>query len=168
LGGNKSRSWLYQGAQGGVGVALSALFKQRIGRISPFPGSISWVLGPFPKLWGTNPRNAVQTGRRATQSGIAWHYARFGARFSGISMIASGRAAPFLDFRLGRVPHSFPPADSVRAHRTRHAVFIWFISALLLDQQALVATARSASQHIAHRTWHRRMVPRSPQYIYHS
>ena len=58
MGGNKSRSWLYQGAQGGVGVALSALFKQRIGAfrhfLGPFPGSIPQAMGHKPKKRGTN------------------------------------------------------------------------------------------------------------------
>ena len=164
MGGNKSRSWLYQGAQGGVRVALSALFKQQIGAfrhfLGPFPGSIPQAMGHKPKKRGTNGPQGDAIGHcmalRALWSAFLRHFhdSQWASRsVSGLST----RAGP-----------PFPPADSVRAHRTRHAVFIWFISALLLDQQALVATARSASQHIAHRTWHQRMVPRSPQYIYRS
>jgi len=161
LGGNKTRSWLYQGLQGGwrwpSPLYLSSGSAHFLG---PFPGSISQAMRHKPKKRGTNGPQGDAIGHcmalRALWSAFLRHF--YASRWASRSVSGlSTRAGP-----------PFPPADSVRAHRTRHAVFIWFISALLLDQQALVATARSASQHIAHRTWHRRMVPRSPQYIYHS
>ena len=135
---------------GGVGVALSALFKQRIGA---FLGSISWVHFPgygaqtqetrYKRAAGW--RNRALHALRALWSAFLRHF--YASRWAS-------RSVSGLSTRAG--PPS-PPADSARAHRTEgsdveqrcHAIFIWFISALLLDQQALVATARSAIQHMA-------------------
>ena len=150
MGGNKTRSWLYQGLQGGWGwpspLYLSSGSAHFLG---PFPGSISQAMRHKPKKRGTNGPQGDAIGHcmalRALWSAFLRHF--YASRWAS-------RSVSGLSTRAG--PPS-PPADSARAHRTEgsdveqrcHAIFIWFISALLLDQQALVAPARSAIQHMA-------------------
>jgi hypothetical protein len=97
------------GPGGGVGVALPTLFKQQIGA---FLGSISWVHFPGYGTQTQETRYKRAAGRRnRVLHGIARALERVSPAFS---MQAGGRAAPFLDFRLRRVPHPPPPIPPKR------------------------------------------------------